>query len=205
MKHWQSLQSPSNRRVIAKQRMFVSYIISFLKIAITAPRNAGKKTSPGKGRTATSSLLPGEFPPPCLFRLNSMKNGENFENFTLWHSFQRGNFEVISSAYNFRQELIECCRSDVSLLREGVSEFRRLIRSSCQNIDPLQGACTAASACKYIYRQLYMSKSSIGIFPNNGYRCLDKTSFPACLWFEWVERKERKFAEEPRQSIDVFN
>ena len=49
-----------------------------------------------------------------------------------------------------------------------------------------------------------MPENSIGILPNNGYRCLDKTSFPACLWLEWVERRERKYAKEQRQSIEVF-
>ena len=133
-----------------------------------------------------------------------MKNGRNFEDFTLWHSLQRKNYEATSSVYNFRQELIEYCRSDVTLLREGVSEFRHLIRRSCQNIDPFQVACTAASACNYIYRQIFMPENSIGILPNNGYRCLDKTSFPACLWLEWVERRERRYAKEQRQSIEVF-
>ena len=75
---------------------------------------------------------------------------------------------------------------------------------SCQNIDPFQVACTAASACNYIYRQLFMAKNSIAILPNKGYRCLDKISFPAYLWLEWVERRERKYAIEQRQSIEVF-
>ena len=170
----------------------------------TEERRKKKSALPGQARSATFSFLPGEFPPPCLFGINSMKNGKNFEDFTLWHSLQRKNYEATSSVYNFRQELIEYCRSDVTLLREGVSEFRRLIRMSCQNIDPFQVACTAASACNYIYRQLFMPENSIGILPNNGYRCLDKTSFPACLWLEWVERRERKYGKEQRQSIEVF-
>ena len=170
----------------------------------TEERPKKKSALPGKARSATFSFLPGEFPPPCLFGINSLKNGKNFEDFTLWHSLQRKNYEATSSVYNFKQELIEYCRSDVTLLREGVSEFRRLIRMSCQNIDPFQVACTAASACNYIYRQLFMPENSIGILPNNGYRCLDKTSFPACLWLEWVERRERKYGKEQRQSIEVF-
>ena len=101
-------------------------------------------------------------------------------------------------------ELIEYCGSDVTLLHVGVSEFRRLIRMSCQNIDPFQVASTAASACSYIYRQLFMPETSIGIPPNNGYRCLDKTSFPACLWLERIKRRKRKYAKEQRQSIEVF-
>ena len=170
----------------------------------TEERRKKKSALPGKAKSATFDILPGEFPPLCLFGVNSMKNGKNFVDFTLWHSFQRKYYEATSSVYNFRQELIEYCRSDVTLLHERVSEFRRLIRLSCQNIDPFRVACTAASACNYIYRQLFMPENSIGILPNNGYRCLDKTSLPACLWFERVERRERKYAKEQRQSIEVF-
>ena len=171
----------------------------------TEERRKKKSALPGKSRLAIFSFLLGEFPPPCLFGINSMKNIKDFEDFTLWHSLQRKHYEATSSVYNFRQELIECCRSDVTLLREGVSElFRWLIKMSCQNINPFQVACTAASACNYIYRQLFMPENSIGVLPNNGYRCPDKTSFPACLWLEWVEGRQRKYAKEQRQSIEVF-
>ena len=36
-----------------------------------------------------------------------------------------------------------------------------------------------------------MPKISIAILPNNGYKCLDETSSLACLWFKWVEWREK--------------
>ena len=114
---------------------------------------------------------------------------------------QRKNYEATSSVYNFRQEHIEYCRSDVTFLREGVSRCRRLIRKSCQNIDSFKAAVTAASACNYIYRQLFVPKNSVGIISNNGYRCLDKTSFPAV---GMGQTKGIKDAKEQRESIEVF-
>ena len=121
----------------------------------------------------------------------------------MWHSFQRKTFKANTSVYTFRQEPIEYCRSDVTLLRKGVSEFRRLIRLSCQDIDPFQLAFRTASACNYIYRQLFRPKNSIGFLPNNSYRCLDKTCFPACLWLERAERKEKK-ATVQGETIELF-
>ena len=86
-------------------------------------RKKKKSTSVGEEETVTFSFLPGEFPPPCLISENFMKNGRIFKNFVLWHPFQRKLFKANSSVYNFRQELIEYCLSDVMLLRKGVSEF----------------------------------------------------------------------------------
>ena len=39
----------------------------------TEERRKKKSALPGKARSATFSFLPGEFPPPCLFGINSMK------------------------------------------------------------------------------------------------------------------------------------
>ena len=147
LKHWQSLQAASIRPATAMNGCQLHYQFTQDCYHCTEERRKKKSAMPGKARSATFSIPLDEFPPPCLFAGKSMKNGKNFEDFTLWHSFQRKNYEATSSVNNFRQELIEYCRSDVTLLRKWVSEFRRLIRRSCQNIDPFQVACTADSAC----------------------------------------------------------
>ena len=73
----------------------------------TGERREKKSKSPGEEGTATfSRLLPGDFPPPCLFCVISIEDGKTFGDNTLCPSFQRRNFMAIPSLYNFRQALL---------------------------------------------------------------------------------------------------
>ena len=145
------------------------------------------------------AFKPGQFPPACLYALNSMKGERNVKNFLEWHTQQTHYYKQSSKTYNFQQELITYCESDVKLLKEGFIEYRRLIRSICKGIDPFEVACTAASACNFIYRQLYMPKNSIAILPNNGYTGNELTSFPAALWLSWIEKVAWELLETTNQ------
>ena len=134
------------------------------------------------------ALKAGQFPPACLFALNTMKGQQTVSTFLAWHSAQTQFYRVNNLTYDFEQELVSYCQSDVKLLKEGFMEFRALIRKVCNGIDPFEVACTAASACNYIYRQLFMPKDSIAILPQNGYTGNELTSFPAAIWLSWVEQ-----------------
>ena len=62
---------------------------------------------------------------------------------------------------------------------------------SCQNIDPFQVACTAASACNYIYRQLFMPENSIEFLPTTVTGASTKHRFqPVYGWNGSNEEKE---------------
>ena len=139
----------------------------------------------------TFEFKPGQFPNFCLFGPNSMKGSEEFTKLKEWHNEQTARYRLENLTYDFQHELTEYCRSDVEVLRQGVMRFRSVIKV-CGNIDPFHVACTAASACNYIFRQQFMLPNSIAILPLHGYRSLDKTSFPASQWLEWIESEERK-------------
>ena len=143
--------------------------------------------TPNAGEVEEFAFKEGQFPPACLFALNSMKGKDNINVFLNWHEEQCRRYKENSLIYDFRLELIEYCQSDVTVLKEGFLEYRRLIKSICDGIDPFEVACTAASACNYIYRQLFMPRDSIAILPQNGYTGAELTSFPAALWLSWVE------------------
>ena len=129
----------------------------------------------------------GQFPPPCLFGIKNMKKADEVATFLRWHQQKCTEYQTRQTKYDFCGELTLYCRSDVELLRKGFTEYRRLIKSICSDIDPFQVACTAASACNYIYRQLFMPRDSIAILPLHGYSGNEKTSFPATLWLKWLE------------------
>ena len=146
--------------------------------------------------TTSFALLAGQFPPPCLFGVNSMKKSIDVEKFLSWHHEQSKWFFENSLVYDFKKELVEYCDSDVKmdvkLLKNGFLEYRRLMMEICSDIDPFQVACTAASACNFIYRQLFMPEDSIAIIPVTGYSGREKTSFPVSQWLKWVELVARK-------------
>ena len=75
-----------------------------------------------------------------------------------------------------------------------------MINFTCGGIDPFKVACTAASACNFIYRQLFMPKNSIAILPNHGYTGNELTSVPAALWMTWIE----KIAWETLETNQIF-
>ena len=137
------------------------------------------------------SFKEGQFPPACLFAINSMKGEQNIIKFLVWHREQYNFYKQNLLTYNFEAELISYCKSDVKLLKEGFMENRRLIQSVCSGIDPFEVACTAASACNFKNRQLFMPKDSIATLPQNGYTGVELTSFPASLWLCWIEQTAR--------------
>ena len=127
-----------------------------------------------------------------------MRGQQTVSTFLEWHSAQTQLYKVNKFVYDFQQEPVSYCQSDVKILKE-ILKFGTLIKKVCSGIDPFEVACTAASACNYIYRQLFMPKDSIAILPQNGYTGNELTSFPAAVWLSWVEqvandRKSNEFS-----------
>ena len=68
---------------------------------------------------------------------------------------------VENYVFNFKNELVAYCRSDVDILRRSAIAFRDNFLK-IGNIDPLQ-YITIASVCMTIYRSKYMPENTIGI------------------------------------------
>ena len=111
-----------------------------------------------------------------------MKGAKRIDAFLEWHDEPTLLCREQSKQYDFESELVSYCQSDVKLLKQDFREYRRLIQSISNGIDPFEIAYTAASARNFIYRQLFMPDESIAILPNNGYTGSELTSFPAAIW-----------------------
>ena len=81
------------------------------------------------------TLEAGNFPPICVFGAKMFSNKKEYEKFKLWHDGQKEKYREACLRYNFREELLQYCRSDVELLRMGVCKFRQLIAESCFGVD----------------------------------------------------------------------
>ena len=84
------------------------------------------------------------------------------EAFLAWHKEQvESNYE-----FNFREEIIKYCRSDVDILRKCCMEFREMLRNET-DIDPFGKCLTIASYCHEVYRTNYLKKDTIAVFQHD--------------------------------------
>ena len=81
------------------------------------------------------------------------------EAFLAWHKEQTESNYV----FNFREEIVKYCRSDVDILRQCCMEFREMLRD-ITDIDPFEKCLTIASYCHEVYRTNYLKKDTIAVF-----------------------------------------
>ena len=124
-------------------------------------------------------------PIPCKndYGVNFMKPGER-DAFISWHDEQ-----VASNyRYDFREEIIKYCRSDVDILRNCCLLYREMFRDET-DIDPFNKALTIASYCQEVYRTNFLKKDTIAIF-NNDRQWKIKQSNVAVTWLSYISEKE---------------
>ena len=124
-------------------------------------------------------------PIPCQndYGVNFMKPGER-EAFMAWHDEQVAN----NYRYDFREEIIKYCRSDVDILRKCCLLYREMFRKET-GIDPFNKALTIASYCQEVYRTNFLKKDTIAIF-NNDRQLKIKQSNVAVKWLSYISEKE---------------
>ena len=132
-------------------------------------------------------------PIPCQndYGVNFMRPGER-EAFMVWHDEQVAN----NYRYDFRQEIIKYCRSDVDILRKCCLLYREMFRKET-DIDPFNKALTIASYCQEVYRTNFLKKDTIAIF-NNHRQWKIKQSNVAVTWLSYISEKEDLYIQHVR-------
>ena len=124
-------------------------------------------------------------PIPCQndYGVNFMKPGER-EAFMAWHDEQVAN----NYRYDFREEIIKYCRSDVDIMRKCCLLYREMFRKET-DIDPFNKSLTIASYCQEVYRTNFLKKDTIAVFqPDRQLRI--KQSNVAVKWLSYISEKE---------------
>jgi hypothetical protein len=119
------------------------------------------------------------------------------EKFLTWYDLQKG------KVYNFQEELISYCRSDVDILRRGCTKFINLFESSSK-VNPFKDSVTIASACHRVFRQNFMRESSIAVIPPQGYVDNNKQSAIAIKWLEWEMKTRNIFIQHSGNGGEKF-
>ena len=102
----------------------------------------------------------------------------------IWHdSLQQENY-----VFNFQDEILKYCRSDVDILQRCCMEFREMFRS-VTDIDPFEKFLTIASACNFVFRKKFLRENTIAIIPPNSYRSQDKYSILALKWLSFTAER----------------
>ena len=100
----------------------------------------------------------GPIPPTPYYNPDGMSPKDK-ETFLAWHASKNESNYV----FNFKEEIIAYCRSDVDILRRCCLEFRELFHEVTE-IDPFR-TITIASACHKVYRTNYLPKDTIAVIP----------------------------------------
>ena len=124
-------------------------------------------------------------PIPCQddYGVNFMKPAER-EAFIAWHQEQVENNYV----FNFRNEIIKYCRSDVDILAKCCLLYREMFKDQT-GIDPFDKATTIASYCQQVYRTNFLEKDTIALL-SQVRQLKTKQSHEALQWLSYTAEKE---------------
>ena len=120
----------------------------------------------------------GPIPPEPYYASNSMKPGTR-KAFRAWHKEQVNNDYV----FDFNEEIIKYCRSDVDILRKCCMEFREIT-----NIDPFEKCLTIASACHEVFHNNFLKVETISIFNSDRYLKMNQSN-TAIKWLSYMMRE----------------
>lgn len=150
----------------------------------------------------------GEFPDKKYYQPDFMSVAKKNE-FELWYQKASLKQNGEKSLFNFKNEIRAYCASDVSILKRGLLEFRKIIMKSTISekhpigIDPFLKCITLASLCSYIYTTTFMPPNSIAIIPKNGYSGNDKTSRKAMIWLKFISESQNKYIKHSKNGGEV--
>ena len=102
----------------------------------------------------------GPYPAASFYNPDDMTSSARAA-FYVWYEKQQGVFD-------FQQEFLVCCISDVDILQRCCAQFRQTIHSLVI-VEPFEEAITFASTANLAYRRRFMPEDSIAIIPNLGY------------------------------------
>ena len=126
----------------------------------------------------------GPMPPRHLYDPEGM-SPEKRQAFVTWYDAQ----VEANHVFNLREELIDYCRNDVIILREGAVKFCQSFQE-INNVNPMKNAITLAAICNKIYRADHMPPKTIPFVPANGYTPQTNQSHVALEWLLWLNHQD---------------
>lgn len=142
--------------------------------------------------TVRNQIYVGYMPEKKYYDSDGMSPARKQE-FELWYADKVASHAI----FDFQEELISYCQSDVRLLKEGCEKFQTEFKDIC-GFNPMKNCITIASACNVAYRRNWMPKDQIAIKPVRGWRGKQIQSRAALTWLYWEESLLQKQTLQPR-------
>ena len=111
------------------------------------------------------------------------------EELLLWHSEQVAR----NVTFNFKQEMIAYCSSDVALLKAGCIKFQQEFESQA-GFNPFAECITIASACNLYWRKEHLQPNIIAVEPLRGWRGANTNQSVKAL--QWLYLKEKEIVKQ---------
>lgn len=190
--HATNLNQIVNRsKILSLQIPHVKFIdsLNFFPMPLSAfPKTFGlmelkKGFLPHFFNTVQNQIYAGYVPDKKYYDPDGM-SPQRKEEFLRWHT------EKVSSGYifDFQDELLAYCQSDVRLLKEGCEKFQKEFKDIC-GFNPMKNCITIASACNTAYPRNWMPENKIAIKPVRGWRPTHNQSHAALKWLAWEEHE----------------
>ena len=106
-----------------------------------------------------------------------------------WHADQVRRNE----RFNFKQELIAYCQSDVALLKAGCKAFQQEFEEQA-GFNPMTNCITIASACNLYWRKNHLTPDTIAVEPLRGWRGAQVNQSLKAL--QWLYLKEHEIPKQ---------
>ena len=100
-----------------------------------------------------------------------------------WHTQQVAR----NVQFNFKEELIAYCKSDVQLLKQGCQKFQEEFANQA-GFNPIAHCFTIASACNLYWRKHHLQPNTIAVEPIRGWRGANVNQSLKCL--QWLYFQE---------------
>ena len=164
--------------------------LSFLNMPLSSfPKTFGLKELkkgffPHKFSKLENLQYEGTIPELKYFEPGQMSEDKKVECET-WHAEQvaRG------QSWNFQSEMLEYCKSDVKLLKEGCLKFAHDTQRDA-GFNPLIQCITIASTCHYFWRNYQMKPKTIAVEPLQGWNGLRRNQ--SKIAFQWLYVEDQK-------------
>ena len=151
------------------QNLIFKDSLNFLNMPLAAfPKTFGltelkKGFFPHKFSTLEHFNYEGKIPDLCYYEPQHMSKEKKKECET-WHAQQVKE----GKSWNFQTEMLDYCKSDVQLLREGCLKFAQDTKQEA-GFNPLRQCITIASTCHYFWRNFQMQPKTMAVEPVHGW------------------------------------
>ena len=106
-----------------------------------------------------------------------------------WHNQQVAR----NVEFNFKEELIAYCKSDVNLLKQGCRKFQEEFQREA-GFNPMEKCFTIASACNLYWRKCHLERNTIAVEPLHGWRSTQVNH--SLMALQWLYYQENLLAKE---------